>query len=179
MAAYPDLQLFIRGEWKSMDGQPVINPADESVIGTVPHAGRAELDAALAAATEGFRVWRNTSAAKRADIILRAARLIRERVEDMAVAMTLEQGKPVAEARLEVLRGCDIIEWDATEGRRVYGRVIPGEPGMRHTVLRQPVGVVAAFSPWNFPLASPARKVAGALSAGLSLIHISEPTRPY
>jgi succinate-semialdehyde dehydrogenase/glutarate-semialdehyde dehydrogenase len=170
MAAYPDLQLFIRGEWKSMDGQPVINPADESVIGTVPHAGRAELDAALAAATEGFRVWRNTSAAKRADIILRAARLIRERVEDMAVVMTLEQGKPVAEARLEVLRGCDIIEWDATEGRRVYGRVIPGEPGMRHTVLRQPVGVVAAFSPWNFPLASPARKVAGALSAGCSII---------
>ena len=170
MAAYPDLQLFIRGEWKSMDGQPVINPADESVIGTVPHAGRAELDAALAAATEGFRVWRRTSAAKRADIILRAARLIRERVEDMAVAMTLEQGKPVAEARLEVLRGCDIIEWDATEGRRVYGRVIPGEPGMRHTVLRQPVGVVAAFSPWNFPLASPARKVAGALSAGCSII---------
>ena len=170
MAAYPDLQLFIRGEWKSMDGQPVINPADESVIGTVPHAGRAELDAALAAATEGFRVWRHTSAAKRADIILRAARLIRERVEDMAVAMTLEQGKPVAEARLEVLRGCDIIEWDATEGRRVYGRVIPGEPGMRHTVLRQPVGVVAAFSPWNFPLASPARKVAGALSAGCSII---------
>jgi succinate-semialdehyde dehydrogenase / glutarate-semialdehyde dehydrogenase len=170
MAAYPDLQLFIRGEWKSMDGQPVINPADESVIGTVPHAGRAELDAALAAATEGFRVWRNTSAAKRADIILRAARLIRERVEDAAVAMTLEQGKTVAEARLEVLRGCDIIEWDATEGRRVYGRVIPGEPGMRHTVLRQPVGVVAAFSPWNFPLASPARKVAGALSAGCSII---------
>jgi len=170
MVAYPDLQLFIRGEWKSMDGPPVINPADESVIGTVPHAGRAELDAALAAATEGFRVWRNTSAAKRADIILRAARLIRERVEDMAVAMTLEQGKVVAEARLEVLRGCDIIEWDATEGRRVYGRVIPGEPGMRHTVLRQPVGVVAAFSPWNFPLASPARKVAGALSAGCSII---------
>jgi succinate-semialdehyde dehydrogenase / glutarate-semialdehyde dehydrogenase len=131
---------------------------------------RAELDAALAAATEGFRVWRNTSAAKRADIILRAARLIRERVEDAAVAMTLEQGKTVAEARLEVLRGCDIIEWDATEGRRVYGRVIPGEPGMRHTVLRQPVGVVAAFSPWNFPLASPARKVAGALSAGCSII---------
>jgi succinate-semialdehyde dehydrogenase / glutarate-semialdehyde dehydrogenase len=170
MTAYPDLQLFIDGEWKSADGQPVINPADEGVLATVPHAGTAELDAALAAAKDGFRVWRNTSAAKRADIILRAARLIRERVEDIAVAMTLEQGKPVAEARLEVLRGCDIIEWDATEGRRVYGRVIPGEPGMRHTVLRQPAGVVAAFSPWNFPLASPARKVAGALSAGCSII---------
>jgi succinate-semialdehyde dehydrogenase / glutarate-semialdehyde dehydrogenase len=170
MTAYPDLKFFIGGEWKTADGQPVVNPADENVIGTVPHAGRTELDAALAAATDGFRVWRNTSPAKRADIILRAARLIRERVEEMAVAMTLEQGKPVAEARLEILRGCDIIEWDATEGRRVYGRVIPGEPRMRHTVLRQPIGVVAAFSPWNFPLASPARKVAGALSAGCSII---------
>jgi succinate-semialdehyde dehydrogenase / glutarate-semialdehyde dehydrogenase len=170
MVAYPDLQLFISGEWRSADGQPVINPADESVIGTVPHAGTRELDAALDGATAGFRVWRNTSAAKRADIILRAARLIRERAEDIAVTMTLEQGKTLAEARLEVLRGCDIIEWDATEGRRVYGRVIPGERGMRHTVLRQPVGVVAAFSPWNFPLVSPARKVAGALSAGCSII---------
>ncbi|HXW31220.1 MAG TPA: aldehyde dehydrogenase family protein, partial [Xanthobacteraceae bacterium] len=170
MVAYPDLQLFIAGEWKSAEGRPVINPADESVIATVPHAGTKELDAALAGATEGFRVWRNTSAAKRADIILQAARLIRERVEDIAVTMTLEQGKTLAESRLEILRGCDIIEWDATEGRRVYGRVIPGERGMRHTVLRQPVGVVAAFSPWNFPLTSPARKVAGALSAGCSII---------
>jgi succinate-semialdehyde dehydrogenase / glutarate-semialdehyde dehydrogenase len=170
MTAYPDLQLFIGGEWKSADGQPVLNPADESVIGAVPHATRADLDAALTAAQDGFRVWRNTSPAKRAEIILRAARLIRERVDQMAVAMTMEQGKTIAEARLEILRGCDIIEWDATEGRRVYGRVIPGEPGMRHTVLRQPIGVVAAFSPWNFPMSSPARKVAGALSAGCSII---------
>src|SRR5262249_52150050 len=78
--------------------------------------------------------------------------------------------KPLSHSRLEVLRGCDIIEWDATEGRRVYGRIIPGEPGMRHTVLRQPIGVVAAFSPWNFPMSSPGRKVAGALSAGCSII---------
>src|SRR5262249_61570848 len=84
--------------------------------------------------------------------------------------ITLEQGKPLSHSRLEVLRGCDIIEWDATEGRRVYGRVIPSEPGMRHTVLRQPIGVVAAFSPWNFPMSSPGRKVAGALSAGCPVI---------
>jgi succinate-semialdehyde dehydrogenase/glutarate-semialdehyde dehydrogenase len=167
---YPDLQLFIGGEWKSADGQPVLNPADESVLGIVPHATRADLDAALAAAERGFHIWRNTSPAKRADIILKAAQLMRQRVEEMAVAMTLEQGKPIAQSRLEILRGCDIIEWDATEGRRIYGRVIPSEPGMRHTVLRQPIGVVAAFSPWNFPMSSPARKVGGALSAGCSII---------
>ncbi len=170
MTHYPDLQLFIGGEWKSADGQPVLNPADESVLGIVPHATRADLDAALSAAESGLRVWRNTSPAKRAEIILKAAQLVRERVEEMAVAMTLEQGKPIAQSRLEILRGCDIIEWDATEGRRIYGRVIPSEPGMRHTVLRQPIGVVAAFSPWNFPMSSPARKVAGALSAGCAII---------
>jgi len=84
--------------------------------------------------------------------------------------MTLEQGKPIAQARLEILRGCDILEWDATEGLRLYGRVIPAEEGMRHTVLRQPIGPVAAFSPWNFPMSSPARKVGGALSSGCSII---------
>jgi succinate-semialdehyde dehydrogenase/glutarate-semialdehyde dehydrogenase len=95
---------------------------------------------------------------------------MRQRVEEMAVVMTLEQGKPIAQSRLEVQRASDIIEWDAQEGRRAYGRVIPSEPGMRHTVLRQPIGPVAAFSPWNFPMSSPARKVGGALSAGCSII---------
>jgi succinate-semialdehyde dehydrogenase / glutarate-semialdehyde dehydrogenase len=171
MTAYPDLQLLVGGEWKrSSDGVPVLNPADESVVGIVPRATRADLDAALSAAETGFRVWRSTSPAKRADIILKAARLIRERGESMAIAMTLEQGKPIAQSRLEILRGCDIIEWDANEGRRTYGRIIPSESGMRHTVLRQPIGVVAAFSPWNFPMSSPARKVAGALSAGCAII---------
>src|SRR5580693_7979200 len=170
MSAYPELQLYIGGEWKRADGQPVLNPADESVLGVVPHATRADLDAALAAAHDGFAVWRNIAPAKRADIILKAAQLARQRVEEMAVAMTLEQGKPIAQSRLEILRGCDIIEWDATEGRRLYGRVIPSEPGMRHTVLRQPIGVVAGFSPWNFPMSSPARKIGGALSAGCSII---------
>jgi succinate-semialdehyde dehydrogenase / glutarate-semialdehyde dehydrogenase len=170
MAQYPELQLFVAGEWRRRDGASVVNPADESILGTVPHATRADLDDALTAAAAGFRAWRRTAPGKRAEIILQAARLCRERVEEMAVAMTLEQGKPIAQSRLEILRGCDIIEWDATEGRRVYGRVIPSEPGMRNTVLRQPIGVVAAFSPWNFPMSSPARKVAGALSAGCSII---------
>jgi succinate-semialdehyde dehydrogenase/glutarate-semialdehyde dehydrogenase len=164
------LQLHIAGEWKSAGGEPVINPADESVLGTVPHATRADLDRALSAAQEGLRVWRRTSPAKRAQIIIKAAGLMRERMEEMAVSMTLEQGKTLRESRLEVQRGCDILEWDANEGRRVYGRVIPGDHGLRHTVYRQPIGVVSAYSPWNFPVSSPARKVGGALAAGCSII---------
>lgn len=170
MADYPQIELYIDGRWKQASGQPVINPADESMLGTVPTATTADLNDALAAAEKGFAVWRKTAPAKRAQIILKAAALIRQRVDAMAEAMTLEQGKPIEQARLEILRGCDIIEWDATEGLRLYGRVIPGEPGMRHSVLRQPIGPVAAFSPWNFPMSSPARKVAGALSAGCSII---------
>ncbi len=95
---------------------------------------------------------------------------MRERIEPMALAMTLEQGKPLAQARAEILRGCDILTWDAEEGRRLYGRIIPSEPGMRHSVLRQPIGGVAAFSPWNFPMSSPARKIGGALAAGCAII---------
>jgi succinate-semialdehyde dehydrogenase/glutarate-semialdehyde dehydrogenase len=170
MADYPELKLLINGEWIARPGQPVINPADETTIGTVPHATTADLAAAVTAAERGFKVWRNTSPAKRAEIILKAAAIIRQRVEEMAVVMTLEQGKPIAQSRLEVQRASDIIEWDAQEGRRTYGRIIPAEPGMRHTVLRQPIGPVAAFSPWNFPVSSPSRKVGGALSAGCSII---------
>ncbi|AHY51439.1 NAD-dependent succinate-semialdehyde dehydrogenase [Bradyrhizobium japonicum] len=170
MAEYPLIELYIDGQWKRASGQPIINPAGESVLGTVPTATKADLDDALAAAEKGFAIWRSTAPARRAQIILKASALIRERVDVMAAAMTLEQGKPIEQAKLEILRGCDIIEWDATEGLRLYGRVIPSEPGMRHTVLRQPIGPVAAFSPWNFPMSSPARKVAGALSAGCSII---------
>jgi succinate-semialdehyde dehydrogenase/glutarate-semialdehyde dehydrogenase len=170
MSSYPELKLYIGGEWKTVGGAPVINPHDESVLGTVPHATRSDLDNALAAAEQGFRVWSRTSPAKRAEMICAATKLMRERIDDMAYAMTLEQGKPIAQSRLEILRGCEIMEWDAQEGRRVYGRIIPSEPGMRHSVLRQPIGVVAAFSPWNFPMSSPARKVGGALSAGCSII---------
>ena len=170
MTTYPEIELYIDGHWKRADGAPIINPADESILGTVPTATRADLDHALDATERGFAVWRKTAPAKRAQVILKAAALIRARVDEMAVAMTLEQGKPIEQAKLEILRGCDIIEWDATEGQRLYGRVIPSEPGMRHTVLRQPIGPVAAFSPWNFPMSSPARKVAGALSSGCSII---------
>ena len=170
MPSYPEPKLYVAGEWRRRDGSAVINPADESTIGTVPHATKTDLDDALGAAAEGFKVWRNTSPAKRAEIIHRAAQLCRERAEEDGVAITLEQGKPLAQAKLEIIRGTDILDWDATEGRRVYGRVIPSEPGMRNTVVRQPIGVVAAFSPWNFPMSSPGRKVAGALASGCSII---------
>lgn len=171
MTQYPDLQLYIGGAWKTAsEGLPVLNPADESVIGMVPIANRADLDAALAAAADGFRTWSRTSPAKRADVMLKAARLMRERVEEIAYAITLEHGKPIAQARLEVVRGCEFFEWDAAEGQRTYGRVIPSESGIKYIVMHQPIGMVAAFSPWNFPMSQPARKIAGALAAGCSII---------
>jgi succinate-semialdehyde dehydrogenase / glutarate-semialdehyde dehydrogenase len=171
MAQYPDLQLYIGGAWKkAAEGLPVLNPADESVIGMFPVATRSDLDAALAAAAEGFRTWSKTSPAKRAEVMFRAARLMRERVEEIAYAITLEHGKPIAQARLEVVRGCEFFEWDAAEGQRTYGRVIPSESGIKYIVMHQPIGMVAAFSPWNFPMSQPARKIAGALAAGCSII---------
>jgi succinate-semialdehyde dehydrogenase/glutarate-semialdehyde dehydrogenase len=129
MSGYPDLKLYIAGELKSASGAPVINPADESILGTVPHATRSDLDDALAAAEQGFRLWSRTAPAKRADIILRAARIIRDRVEDMAVAMTMEQGKPIAQSRLEVLRGSEIIEWTRRKAAVSTAVSYRGNPG--------------------------------------------------
>lgn len=171
MTNYPEIKLFMAGTWRDgQPGVPVINPADESVLGTIPNATHRDLDDALAAAEAGLRVWRSTAPNARAQVILRAADLLRQRMEEIATTMTLEQGKPLKQSRLEVLRACEIIEWDAQEGRRTYGRVIPTGPGLQQIVIREPIGVVAAFSPWNFPVSSPARKVAGALSAGCSII---------
>ncbi len=170
MSTYPDLKLLVGGEWITRSGRDVINPADETVLGELPHATKSDLEAAVAAAEQGFKVWRATAPSARAEIIMKAVTLMRERVDEIATTLTLEQGKPFAESRSEILRGCEIIEWDAQEGRRTYGRIIPAAPGMRHMVLRQPIGPVAGFSPWNFPFSSPARKVGGALSAGCSII---------
>lgn len=177
MQGYPDVELLIGGEWRQRDGDPIINPADESILGYVPHATRLDLHDAVTAAAKGFSVWRKMSPLQRQGIMLEAARIIRQRTDEIARVMTLEQGKPVAQSRLEVQRACDMIEWDATEGRRLYGRMIPSERGMRNTVLREPIGVVAAFSPWNFPISAPARKIGGALAAGCSIIlKVSEET---
>lgn len=171
MPNYPKIKLFINGQWRERDGDiPIINPCNESTLGFLPQAVRQDLDDALESAEKGLRAWRQMAPARRQRIIEDASRRARENRDAIAHAMTLEQGKPIIQSRLEVDRGCDIIEWDATEGRRTYGRIIPTEPGMRFTVAREPIGVVAAFSPWNFPFSSPARKIGGALAAGCSII---------
>ncbi len=171
MSQYPDLRLYIAGEWlETQDTLPVLNPADEREIGRVPVATRSELDAALGAAADGFKVWSRTSPAKRAEVILKAAALMRERFAEIAYSITLEHGKPIVQARAEVIRGCEFFEWDAGEGLRTYGRVIPSARGIKYMVLHRPIGMVAAFSPWNFPMSQPSRKIAGALAAGCSII---------
>lgn len=168
---YPDLELFIDGAWrKTAQDMPVVNPATEEIIGHLPRAGKQDLDDALAAAEAGFRLWRRISPRKRADVILRAAHLMRERQEEIAQSITLEHGKPLKEARLEVIRGAEFFEWDAGEAMRTYGRIIPSEPGQNFSVHHQPIGVVAAFSPWNFPMSQPARKIGGALASGCAVI---------
>jgi succinate-semialdehyde dehydrogenase/glutarate-semialdehyde dehydrogenase len=171
---YANLALYIDGEWLSGGGresEQVINPATEKPLATLPHASPADLDRALAAAEKGFKVWRATSAYERARIMRKAADLIRERQEAIARMLTMEQGKVLAEARIEVAVSADIIEWYAEEGRRAYGRIIPGRtPGVRQMTVQEPVGPCAAFTPWNFPGVTPARKIGGALGAGCSLI---------
>ena len=170
MHAYPEIQMLVGGQWRRTAGDPITNPSDGTVIGWVPRAGKQDLDDAIAAAARGFRTWRKTAPAARAEIMLGAISLIRAREVEIAQAISLEQGKTLAQARAEVIRGCDLMTWDANEGKRLYGRVVPAQPGMRHTVIREPVGVIAAFTPWNFPMSSPARKVGGALAAGCSII---------
>ncbi|WP_425079556.1 NAD-dependent succinate-semialdehyde dehydrogenase [Ruegeria denitrificans] len=168
---YPELKLFIGGTWRKTGRDiPVVNPATEEELGRLPCASVKDLDDALQSAVEGFRLWRRTSPRERADTILRAAALMRQRQEEIAQSITLEHGKPLKQARLEVIRGAEFFEWDAGEAMRTYGRIIPAAQGHKFAVHHQPVGVVAAFSPWNFPMSQPARKIAGALASGCSVI---------
>jgi succinate-semialdehyde dehydrogenase/glutarate-semialdehyde dehydrogenase len=149
----------------------VINPATGKPLAHLPHASVADLDAALDAAKKGLTVWRSTSAYDRSKIMHKAADLMRERHDAIAKVMVQEQGKVYAEARAEVIGSADIIDWYAEEGRRSYGRIVPGRgKGVRQLVVQEPIGIVAAFTPWNFPVLTPARKVGGALAAGCSLI---------
>ena len=171
MSTYPELNLYINGEWrKAASDMPVLNPATEEEIGRLPHAGKGDLDDALDAAVRGFNKWRQVAPVERANVLLRAAALMRERQEQIAQAITAEHGKPLPQARMEVIRGCEFFEWDAGEATRTYGRVIPSAQGIRYVVHHQPIGVVAAFSPWNFPMSQPCRKVAGAVASGCSVI---------
>ena len=174
MTAYPDTLLFIDGAWTpAASGKtiPVLDPATEEEIGTVAWAERTDLDAALAAAQRGFAIWRATSAYDRAKLMRKAADLLRERAGDIGAVMTREQGKPLAQARMEVLAAADVTDWFAEEARRTYGQVIPSRaPGITQMTVKLPVGPVAAFTPWNFPINQVVRKLSAALAAGCSII---------
>lgn len=171
MSTYPDLFLYINGEWRKTAADiPVLNPATEEEIGRLPCARTSDLDDALDSASKGFALWRKVAPRERANILLKAATIMRERQEEIATAITAEHGKPLSQARLEVIRGCEFLEWDAGEATRTYGRVIPSAQGIRYIVHHQPIGVVAGFSPWNFPMSQPCRKVSGAIAAGCSII---------
>jgi len=171
---YANLAPYIDGEWISggaRESEQVINPATEKALATLTHASKADLDRALEAAEKGYKIWRGTAPYERARIMRKAADLIRERLDAVARMLTMEQGKVLAEARIEVAVSADIIEWYAEEGKRAYGRIIPSRAaGVRQMTVQEPVGVCAAFTPWNFPGVTPARKIGGALGAGCSLI---------
>jgi succinate-semialdehyde dehydrogenase/glutarate-semialdehyde dehydrogenase len=172
---YPDTQLFINGTWQdAADGRTlgVENPATGQEIGRVAHAGKADLDRALEAAQRGFEIWRDYTPAARSKIMRKAAQLMRERAKDIALLLTQEQGKPLVEAQGEALAIGDIIDWFAEEGFRVYGRLVPHRSNIaiRQMVIKDPVGPVAAFTPWNFPINQVVRKISAGLAAGCSLI---------
>ena len=166
------VQLFIDGEWcDSLSGKtiPVLNPATEEKIGEVAHAQREDLELAVNAAARGFKVWRKMSPLDRSGILRKAGDLLRQRADFIATMMTLEQGKPVAELKIEILARADFLDWFAEEGRRTYGRMIPARgEGIYNLVMKEPVGPVAAFTPWNFPMSQAVRKLGAALSAGCS-----------
>lgn len=170
--SYPPIGLYIDGQW-IYDRPPsteVINPSNETVLGSVPGVTPEDLMLALRAAERSFRVWRDTPPLQRAQVLLRACALLRERTESIARIITLEQGKPIGDSRNEIARAIAFMEWDAAEAQRLYGSIVPAGPQMQQMVLRFPIGPVAAFTPWNVPIGSPARKISGALAAGCSVI---------
>ncbi len=167
-------QLHIGGRWTNgSDGvtEPVINPANEEVIAHFCHASAADIDAAVASAEVGLRQWKQVPQWERGAILIRAAGLLRERRQAIAEILTQEQGKPIAEAIGEVERAADFIEWGGEQARRIAGRLIDGrDAGNRIEIRKEPVGVVAAFAPWNFPVVLTAKKLAGLLAAGCSCV---------
>jgi succinate-semialdehyde dehydrogenase/glutarate-semialdehyde dehydrogenase len=171
---YPELSLYIDGEFASSAGRDrraVLNPATVQVLGQLPLATRADLERSVAAAQRAFAQWRRVSPLERSAILRKAACLMRERADDIGRNITLDNGKPLAEAVAEVQGSAEQLEWHAEEGRRIYGRVVPPrQPEVRQIVVREPVGVCAAFSPWNFPLNQAVRKVAAAIAAGCTVV---------
>ncbi|MEY8838443.1 NAD-dependent succinate-semialdehyde dehydrogenase [Cribrihabitans sp. XS_ASV171] len=172
MSAYPDLKLFIGGEWRATpDDLPVVNPATEQELGRLPHARISDLEDALAAAEAGFEIWRKTPPRTRSDIILRAAAIMRARQEESARDITAEQGKPLTESKGEIAYAAGFIEFFGEEAKRVYGETIPGhQRDKRITVLKQPIGVAASITPWNFPSAMITRKAGPELAAGCAFV---------
>jgi succinate-semialdehyde dehydrogenase / glutarate-semialdehyde dehydrogenase len=166
------LGLYIGGEWITggREAEPVLNPATGQVLGELPLASEADLDRALEAAARGFLAWRSTPPQERAAVLSRTAALVRERADRLARLATLEEGKPLAEAKGEVMATAALLDFHAGEAVRVYGRVLPRPVGMRSLVLQQPVGPVAAFCAWNFPVMNPVRKLSPAIAAGCSVI---------
>jgi succinate-semialdehyde dehydrogenase / glutarate-semialdehyde dehydrogenase len=171
---YQDMGLFINGDWRAAsDGasKGVHDPATEEELGTIAMATEADVDAALQAAQAGFADWRRRGTWERGAILRKAAELIRARQTEIATLMALETGKPLAEAMGETGAAADQFEWYSEETKRIYGQTIEARTGdSRMAVIYQPVGVVAAFSAWNFPALLPARKMAAALAAGCSII---------
>jgi succinate-semialdehyde dehydrogenase/glutarate-semialdehyde dehydrogenase len=174
MHSYPDVKLFINGEWRDAIGGETIDvsdPATEEVIGKIAHARKADLDLALEAAEKGFKIWRDTSPFDRSKLMRKAADLLRQRVDQIAYYMTREQGKPLAQSKMEVMSAADTIDWFAEEARRTYGQIIPARmSGVSQMAIKLPVGPVAAFTPWNFPLNQVVRKLSAALATGCSII---------
>ena len=171
---YEKLALYIDGEFCEGEGrveQAVLDPATGQTIGKLPHASRADLDRALAAAQRAFTTWRHVSPNERGALLRKVGQLSRDRSQEIGRNITLDQGKPLPEAVSEVLRCADHCDWHAEECRRIYGRVIPPRlPNVRQFVLREPIGVCAAFTPWNFPFNQAIRKIAAAIAAGCTII---------
>lgn len=169
---YPRIGLLIDGEW-IYDRVPlceVENPSDESILGTVPKATAEDLNKALAAAARGFETWRKTPPTARAALLRRAAALVRARAAEIAPVFTMEQGKTLAEALAEIERSATFLDWDAEEIVRLYGRIVPTDPPIQQFVVREPIGPVAAFTPWNVPMSAPSRKISASLATGCSII---------
>jgi succinate-semialdehyde dehydrogenase/glutarate-semialdehyde dehydrogenase len=183
MTDYPTVKMLIGGEWVA-DGSeasmPVVNPATEQVIGNCPKASKDQLDAALAAAGEAFPSWASTPAIERYRVLRRAAELLRERAPEIARIVTLEMGKPHAQAMAETTSAGDLIDFLAEEAKRQGGRLVPvrGPHLLEQRVTQEPIGPAILMTPWNFPINLPAKKLAGALAAGCSCILKPAETTP-
>jgi succinate-semialdehyde dehydrogenase/glutarate-semialdehyde dehydrogenase len=171
--SYEKLELLINGKWKmgsENKAEPVINPATNEVIGDLPHASKKDLDEALESNLEAFKLWKKESPLNRQKIIENACRNLESKFDQVATNLTIEMGKPIAEAKGELAVGLDVLRWYGEEGKRAYGRIVPSRmSNMSQTVIKEPIGPVIAFVAWNFPVMNVVRKIGGALAAGCTI----------